>query len=165
MSGLKREFLVASGVGILSCGLLTCRAENDNCADPALRFSLPTVSLRYDLPAQITQSEPQAPPALSESKPARSIEVESDSEFRSRAVRSDRFYLTRVAQKAEGGVAGFLRRTLTPEVVHVGRVSVSSPIITAVKRKNPLSLLSAVVSDRAATGDLQIGVNALNVSW
>jgi len=66
----------------------------------------------------------------------------SASEFHSRVIRSDEFYLTRAELPADSGVVRFLENTFTPEVVHIGKVPVTCSIITAIKRKNPLCLLN-----------------------
>ncbi len=66
-------------------------------------------------------------------------------EFHSRVIRSGEFYLTRPESKSDSGVVRFVEGIFTPEIIRVGKTSVSCSVITAVKRKNPLCLLNPLV--------------------
>ncbi len=61
-------------------------------------------------------------------------------------VRSDRFYLIPAGEPApDNPFERTVDRIGQPEVVHVGKATLSSSVIAAVKRKNPLCLLNATV--------------------
>jgi len=75
-------------------------------------------------------------------------------------VRSGEFYLTRTETPSDTGVLGYVDRLFTPEVVKIGNASVSCPLVTVIKRKNPLCLLSGFGTDRTL-----ISYIFLQVSW
>jgi hypothetical protein len=124
---------------------LPCIGQSNTPAGTPVRFSLPSIRLRADLQAEIEKSAPAVPVStpVALSTPAVALESSlSASEFHSRIIRSDEFYLTRAELPADSGVVRFLENTFTPEVVHIGKVPVTCSIITAIKRKNPLCLLN-----------------------
>ena len=124
--------------------------ETNHCAASSVRFSLPAVHLRAEPRPEAFQVETPGPAPVVFRAPAAGIEAKhvlSDWDFRSDILRSDRFYLTQSKAPPDGGVARFVERIFTPEVVRVGKVSVFSPILTIAKTKNPLSILSAFGTD------------------
>jgi hypothetical protein len=88
--------------------------------------------------------------------------VSQDGRFQSSIFRSDRFYLIQSKVKAppDSALVRFVDMVFTPEVVEMGKVSVSSPILTVAKRKNPLCLLSAFATDKGL-----LTFNLLELSW
>jgi hypothetical protein len=111
----------------------------------------------------MVQLEKEAAGAALSSVPTGSIKSENthnDWDFHSRVFRSDRFYLTQSKASADNGFVRFVDMIFTPEVVHIGGVSVSSPILTVTKRRNPLCLLSAFATDKGL-----LTFNLLEVSW
>ena len=134
--------------------------ETNNCEAPPIQFSLPPMRLRGE--SGILQTEGTEGKTVS-SLPigtARSENTLSDRDFHSRVFRSDRFYLTQPKALPDSGVARFVDMVFTPEVVQVGKVSVSSPVLTVMKRRNPLCLLSAFATDRGL-----LTFNLLELSW
>jgi hypothetical protein len=65
-----------------------------------------------------------------------------DLDFHSRVIRSGEFYLTQPEPNSENRFVRAAEAIWTPEVVKIGKTSVSCAIITAIKRKNPLCLLN-----------------------
>ena len=126
-------------------------AGTNACAAVSIQFAQPELHLRGEQGPGLFQVERTAA-----AKPISSVSVSntqsekplSDFDFHSRVFRSDRFYLTQSKKLPDSGVARFVDEIFTPEVVQVGKVSVSSPILTAVERKNPLSLLSGLGTDK-----------------
>jgi len=124
----------------LSC--ICCRGQTNTCAQPPARFFLPPLKLR----AAVELETPAPKPALSVEAPssaqAETVTLEStlnDGGLPSRVIRSDQFYLTRPEPLS------FADGIFRPEVVHLGKTSVSCSLLTALKRKNPLCLLNPIV--------------------
>jgi len=67
-----------------------------------------------------------------------------DGEFRSRIIRPGEFYLIQAEPESENRFVRAAEALWRPEVVHLGRTSVSCSVITAIKRKNPLCLLNPI---------------------
>jgi hypothetical protein len=88
-----------------------------------------------------------------------------DSDFHSSVFRSDRFYLTQSRALPQNGLVRFVDGVFTPEVFQVGKASVSSPFATAIKRKNPLCLLSGLAPGEEPTGNLSLIFKILVVTW
>jgi len=85
--------------------------------------------------------------------------VPSDLDLHS-VVRSDRLYLTQPNALPDDGADRFVRNIFTPEVFQIGKASVSCPFATAIKRKNPLCLLSGLGTDSGL-----LTYVLLKVSW
>jgi hypothetical protein len=154
--------LLAVAVVMSLCRVSFC-SETNNCVSSRLQFSATPMHLRAELRPELSQvEEPVAgKTALSASLGTNQFESTlSDGDFHSHVFRTDRFYLTQSKTLPEGGVARFIDTVFTPEVAHVGKVSVSSPILTIAKRKNPLCLLSAFGTDRGL-----LTFNFLELSW
>ena len=136
--------------------------ETNNCADRCIEFSMPPMHLRAEPGPGTLRVEAAAVKTVSSPSvvTVQSENTLNDLDFRSRVFRSDRFYLTQPKALPDSGVARFVDMVFTPEVAQVGRVSVSSPILTVVKRKNPLCLLSAFATDRGL-----LTFNLLELSW
>ena len=56
-------------------------------------------------------------------------------------------YLTRPELPSENRLVRFANATFEPEVIRWRKVSISSPLITAIKRKNPFCLINLIVLD------------------
>lgn len=56
-------------------------------------------------------------------------------------------YLTRPELPSDNHLLRFLNETFEPEVIHWRKMSISSPLITAAKRKNPFCLLNPIFLD------------------
>jgi hypothetical protein len=154
---------VAFVVSLIS---LASYAQTDNCPFPALQFSWPPLRLREEICPKPVESQPTSAvasdaSASAEAKPVVDVEIESD--LHSQFVRSDRFYLIQTKPRSDEG--GLLDEIFTPEVVQVGKTTVSSPFITAIKKQNPLCLLTAVAAEEEATGDLGLTFTVLHVEW
>lgn len=156
-----RGLLAAVFVMNLRC--ISFCGETNNSAAPSIQFSLPPMHLRAEPGSGKLQVEAAAAGRTVSSLSVDNIQSEntlSDFDFHSRVFRSDRFYLTPSKTLPDSGVARFVDMVFTPEVVQVGKVSVSSPVLTVMKRKNPLCLLSAFATDRGL-----LTFNLLELSW
>ena len=139
--------------------------ETNNCAAPRPQFCLPPMHLRDEPRTEASGLKPTAAGTLVSSAPVRDAGNEIVSQnwhFQSSVFRSDRFYLIQSKVKAppDSALVRFVDMVFTPEVVEVGKVSLSSPILTVAKRKNPLCLLSAFATDRGL-----LTFNLLELSW
>jgi hypothetical protein len=135
---------------------LSCSGQTNTSAATPLGFSLPPLHLRGELVETENDvggtNSDKAAPRISLSTPAAlstpAVALQSslsDAEFSNRVIRSGEFYLTRAELPADNGVVRFVEGIFTPEVVHLGKVQVACPIVTAIKRKNPLCLLNPLV--------------------
>ena len=147
---------------------MTCHVEADDVATQSVPFFLPRVQLREGLrskPAQLEQTLSTQPIS---SAPIGSTVLESalsDNELNSRVIRSGEFYLTRSAAPSNSGLVRFVEGIFTPEVIHVGKASVACPVVTAIKKKNPLCLLSGFATVKTLSDDAQITYKLLQVWW
>ena len=134
-------------------GCLCCSAQTNTCPKPVLSFFQPSLQLRQEpsaLPAgkTLAATEPLLVKTPSSPPPAVNLELTTASAegLHGSFVRPDEFYLVRAEQPAfDHGVNRFLDQVFRPEELKVGKLSVSSSITTAIKRKNPLCLLSPIV--------------------
>ena len=135
-------------------GCLCCSAQTGICPTPALSFFQPGLQLRQEtvsLPVSKASAGPAEPlPVKPTSAPPPVSNLEATTAtadgLHGSYVRPDEFYLVR----AEGplfdhGVNRFLDQVFRPEELKVGKLSVSSSITTAIKRKNPLCLLNPII--------------------
>jgi hypothetical protein len=158
-----RKLAVALAMS-LSC--TSYGGETNDCGHAL--FCLPSVSLR-------TEAVPEVLPNKSTAieKPVYSVSVSSGEnegiqnewDFHSRILRSDQFYLTQAKASPESGFGRFIDGIFTPEVFRLGKASVSCPITTAIKRKNPLCLLSGLAAGEEPTGGLSLIYKILAVTW
>jgi hypothetical protein len=65
-------------------------------------------------------------------------------DFHSRVLRSGQFYLTAPEPKSENRLVRAAEAIWAPEVIKVGKTSLSCSLITAIKRKNPLCLINPI---------------------
>ncbi|HEY5909353.1 MAG TPA: hypothetical protein VJA21_01980 [Verrucomicrobiae bacterium] len=136
--------------GVLFGISIMCGSAQTDPSSPVLDIS--PMKLRAEL--TLDSPQPAAPPVfLSHSADTNLTERdisasngETPSGLESYNVRSDRFYLIPAAGPVPDNP---FERAVDwigqPEVVHVGKAELSSSVITAVKRKNPLCLLNATV--------------------
>jgi hypothetical protein len=140
---------------------MSCCGGTNDFAAPSIRFSLTPVRLRDEPRPKSAQPEQVLSTQSTSSASVGSTALESvlgDGDLHSHIVRSDRFYLTQAKELSEHGlVAGIF----TPEVIQIGKASVSSPFLTVIKRKNPLCLLSGFGSDQGLTLTFKV----LEVWW
>jgi hypothetical protein len=86
--------------------------------------------------------------------------VGSTLDLYSPVIPSREFRLTRPGASSNSSGWGYIDRLFVPEVIDIGKVSVSCPFVTVIKRKNPLCLLSGLGSDEG-----RIAFILLKVSW
>ena len=146
-------------VGTSMCG------ETNNCATQCLEFCLPPMHLRDDSRTEVSGLKPTTAGTRISPALLNAVENETVSQgwhFQSSVFRSDRFYLIQSKIKAppDSALLQFVDIIFTPDVVEVGSVSLSSPILTVAKRKNPLCLLSAFATDKGL-----LTFNLLELSW
>jgi hypothetical protein len=131
-------------------------------------FCLPSISLRSEVRPELCRHESaaiQKPISAGSVESGDNESVQSNWEFHSRIVRSDQFYLIQTKGLPESGFGRFVDGIFTPEVFRLGKVSVSCPVATAIKRKNPLSLLSGFATGEEPTGNLCLIYKILVVTW
>ena len=136
---------------VLSLGLVLCgssAAAQTNVPSPTVSpFVLPPIQL-WEPPAAEEQSQTlafavPASPQFSGSAPHVTLNTfNDDTEFHSRVIQSGQFYLTEPEPKSENRLVRAAEAIWTPEVVKVGKTSISCSVITAIKKKNPLCLLN-----------------------
>jgi hypothetical protein len=138
--------LVSFSILILSG--LSSFAQTSGTTNQLPHFSLPPIQLWQAAPEQepiaklslapvseITQSASSQPMTLNNAV--------GDTEVQSRVVRPGQFYLIR-NEPAEKPFVRAAEAIWSPEPVRMGKISVSCPVITAVKRKNLLCLLNPI---------------------
>jgi hypothetical protein len=132
--------LLASGVELL--------AQTDQPVCRTELFSAPVIELR------LADAAPAKETAIATKvTAANSFEATHSNEGFSRTAselyaRLDREgYLARPEAPSENRLVRLAKSSFEPEVIHWRKVSISSPVITAVKRKNPLCLISLTFLD------------------
>jgi hypothetical protein len=124
----------------LSC--ICCCGQTNTCAGPPGRFFLPPLKLRAAVELETRAPKPALSVEEPSAAPAETVMLEStlkDGGLPGRVIRSDQFYLARPEPLS------FVDGIFRPEAVHLGKTSVSCSLLTALKRKNPLCLLSPIV--------------------
>jgi hypothetical protein len=124
----------------LSC--LCCCGQTNTCAQPTARFFLPPMKLRAAIELETAAPKPALSVGSASAASAEMVTLESTLNgggLPSRVIRSDEFYLTRPEPLS------FVDGVFRPEVLHLGKTSISCSLLTALKRKNPLCLLNPVV--------------------
>jgi len=158
------RFPVAIRVALLkSLYSISCHVQAEDSATQSVPFCLPQLQLRTE--SQPKSGQPGQTPSTQstayDSVGSATFEnALSDGDLHSRVVRSGEFYLTRTEAPSDTGVLAYVDRLFTPEVVKIGKASVSCPLVTVIKRKNPLCLLSGFGTDRTL-----ISYIFLQVSW
>jgi hypothetical protein len=140
---------------------MSCSGGTNELAARCIPFSMPSIRLRDELKPALAEKVPSRPPTSTTLAGNTSLEsVLSDGDLHSHVVRSDTFYLTQAKALPDEGVDRFVASIFTPEFFQIGKASVSSPVATVIKRKNPLCLLSGLGTD----GGLLTYI-LLKVSW
>jgi hypothetical protein len=138
--------IVVLSLGVILSGV-TANAQTNVPSATVSPFVLPPIQL-WEPPAAQEQSQtlgfavPASPQFSGSGQHVALDTLSGDNEFHSRLLRSGQFYLTAPEPESENRFVRAAEALWTPEVVKVGKTSISSPIITAVKRKNPLCLLN-----------------------
>lgn len=149
---------------MLTLQCMACYGQTNGCTASSVPFFIPQARLRAEAAAEprlktemVIVSRP--PPAT----PAANVGLDlNDGGFHSRVVREGEFYLTRSEPLPDSGVARFVHEIFTPEVIHLGKVSACCPFVTAIKKKNPLCILSGLST---MEGDVSIDFKLLELSW
>jgi hypothetical protein len=145
---------------LLCCGC--CFAETNAW------YSCPTLELRL-LASAAEQSEPHQPlestdglklriprpatnsyPSFAHDEGLDNLELSSFQSGTARRIyeRLDRQgYFDRPAVPSDSPVDRFVSSVFEPEVLHIGKTTVSCSLVTAIKRKNPLCLLNPIFLD------------------
>jgi|SRR6185369_10683702 hypothetical protein len=136
---------------ILLCAVgfccLSCYGQTNASTIASSRFFLPPIQLRTETRPSDGEPKKSAPePGVSfpSSQPITLEAALGDAGLHSSVVRSGEFYLTRPEPPSESGVVRFVEGVFKPEVIQVGKTSVSCSVLTAIKRKNPLCLLNPI---------------------
>jgi hypothetical protein len=142
---MKRAFFVA--LGLVLCG--RSGSAQTNGKQSVSHFFLPPIQLWE--PAAHHEADPELAfavtpsPQFSQSSANVMLNTATDdNEFRSRVIRPGQFYLTPPPVKSENRAVRAAEAIWSPEVVKIGKTSIASPLITAIKRKNPLCLLNPI---------------------
>jgi len=158
------HFGKALGIGFLmTLCVATSHGETNDFAALSMRFSLPPLRLRGEPCPNLAKCDEMLSPQPTLSATVGTValaNVLSDSDLHSSIVRSSEFYLTRPEAPSDSGLVRYVDRLFTPEVIRIGKASVSCPFVTAIKRNNPLCLLSGFGTDRTL-----ISYILLQVSW
>ena len=150
-------------VFIVSLQCMSCCGETNEVDVQCIPFSMPSMRLRDELNAQPARPEQVLSREPTSTTSVGNISLDtvlSDGELHSHVVRSDIFYLTQTKAFPDDGVDRFVATIFKPEVFQIGKASVSSPFATAIKRKNPLCLLSGLGTDSGL-----LTYVLLRVSW
>ena len=151
---------------ILDC--ISCSGQTNGCTTPSVRFFSEPVHLRTEARPATDKTKELAPARQIPPASAEGVSLETalgDGQFHSRVVRDGEFYLRQTTARSDSPVARFVDDVFRPELIHLGKVTLSCPIVTVIKRKNPLSLLSAISTQATPTGDGQIDFKFLELSW
>ena len=161
--------------GFLAVSCMCCWGQTNVCPAPDVAFSLSPVRLRAEFgaqsckPAEVNPSDPEIKPEqqlLSHSVQNVSFEYTlGDNDFRTRLLKPGEFYLGLPEPRSDNAVMRFVDEIFTPEFIHWGKVSVSCPFVTMIKKKNPLCFLSSFTAGKLWTGDGQIRCKILELSW
>ena len=150
---------------LLSC--ITSKGQTNVCAETSVWFFLDPVRLRTDVRTETDKPKRVVPPP-SNQLPEKVSVLESslaDEGFYSSVVRDGEFYLTKSMPRSDSAVVRFVEDVFRPELIPLGKVTASSPIVTVIKRKNPLCLLSGISTRASPTGDGEIIFKLLELSW
>jgi hypothetical protein len=130
------------------CGFSSFAQTNVPSVDSTPHFFLPPVQLwQPALPEETTSTNTLGVGTISDASSTGQMSLNSlanDGEFRSRVIRPGEFYLIQAQPVAENRFVRAAEVIWSPEVVHLGKTTVSCPVITAIKRKNPLCLLNPI---------------------
>jgi len=132
--------------GLLLFGTI-CSGQTNLASAQCLSFVLPPIHLWEPSPQDQATKLALAVPVSTQLTDSNHVDLNTDTddnELHSRLLRSGQFYLTPPEPKAENAFVRAAESIWAPEVVKVGKTSISSPIITAIKRKNPLCLLNPI---------------------
>lgn len=125
---------------------MSCQVEANDVATRPLPFLLPPIQLREEsrpAPTQPAQalSEQSILPTRIASPAIQS--VLSDDDINRRFIRRAEIYLTRPEASASSSVGSYFDGLFKPTIIGIGKTSVSCPLVTVIKRRNPLALLWA----------------------
>lgn len=155
---MKRTLGLTSAVVLW--GILHCNGAT-NSTSATLPFFHPPIELRpYDGWVSIKPMPAEPTPSHQEEKPVRKSFLDGG-DLDATLVERAQLYLYRVRARDDSP----LDRIFTPEVVHLGKSSLSCPFLTVIKRRNPLCVLSGFSLSQTLTGDGQIVFSILNISW
>lgn len=148
-------------------GCLSCGAQTNCCPATLIKFAIEPLRLRPDTRQESHEIKPFAPVVanLPVSKPGASFETGlHGAEFQSRVIRPGEFYLRQAAPASDNSIIRFVDGVFRPEVIQLSKVQMTCPFWTALKRKNPLCLLSGL-SPGVDTADGGIAFKVLELSW
>lgn len=153
-------------VWILGCG--SSQGQSNACTCGPKPFYLEPMHLRAAERAKADQPAETSPVQTPSPKPTTPLSLAtgwSGAQFHSRVLREGEFYLIPPPLLADSPAARFVDTVFRPEVFHLGKVAVSSPIATVIRRKNPLSLLSGLSGGPTGSGNGGICFRLLELSW
>jgi hypothetical protein len=153
------------GIGVaFLAGLcrMSCQGEEDHAATQPTLFFQPPIKLREESVSKPTQPDEaiskQSTLSLRTEPAAGGSNLSYD--LRGPAIPSIEFHLTQPEASSNSGGWGYIDRLFMPEFIGIGKVSVSCPFVTIIKRKNPLYLLSGLGNDEG-----RLAFILLKVSW
>jgi hypothetical protein len=143
---MKQLFLVSLG---LIFSIMSGFAQTNAPSPTGSHFVLPPIQLwepasPQDKSSELTLAVPPSPQLSGSTQRVALNTIGDDTEFRSRVIRPGQFYLTAPEPKSENRVVRAAEAIWSPEVVKVGKTSISCSLITAIKRKNPLCLINPI---------------------
>jgi hypothetical protein len=124
---------------------LTRSTQTNQCSPASTLFFKPSLQLRQEKLVERPAAAPKPTAAVPETPPPARLELSSalyQGELHSTSIRSDVFYLTRSEEpELHSDTARFIDQVYRPEVFHIGKLSSSCTLWTAIKHKNPLCFL------------------------
>ncbi|HLH57066.1 MAG TPA: hypothetical protein VKY92_26030 [Verrucomicrobiae bacterium] len=152
-----------ASAGALLFGCLECSGQTNNDL-PRLAFFQAPAHLRSELEAGPKITDSQSPATGKPLLPPAQVQLNLDTAepLRRSSFRSDRFYLAGPTVISDSPGSRFMDNMFSPEVFRLKKVSIKCPIATAIKRKNPLALLSGLGADPLEAG---IAFRLLQIDW
>jgi hypothetical protein len=140
------RFLIATTFSCGAAAVCACCHGQTTSGPAPIPFCQPTLQLRHDsTPAAVAlQAQPVTP------KPGELVHIAPEPSLVASVnqptvhlsfVRHDQIYLVRDEARFDRDMDRLVDNVYRPEIFHVGKVPMSSPVWTAIKRKNPLCLL------------------------
>ena len=149
-------------------GCFPSGAQTNCCPATPIKFALEPLRLRPGVTQENQEIKPSAPvPAnLLFSRADASFEIPfNGGEFQSQVIRPGEFYLRQSTPASDNSIVRFVDGVFSPEVILLNKVQLTCPFWTALKRKNPLCLLSGLSPGAGTEAGGGIAFKVLELSW
>ena len=157
-------------IGLASAAILYCLpcAGQTNVVCFATRFFEPPLELRTQLAPgadKPMQAKTTQPDFSNSHEPVAFKTLLDDDELDSPIFRHAQAYLKQLQAPSDAWAARSVDMLFKPDVIRLGKASLSCPIVTVIKRKNPLCLLSGFVTDPTLSAEGGIAFRLIDLSW